>query len=1040
MAEESGYSLRVLSQSLSSILEFEKTFADPLGELRGSVSGTIQEVLALQAAVSSRRREMSTCYFMLPEIMGRPVFLENLFLGLALGMGRTQSRLEDLQQSLSMSKFRLPDLEKLKAEAENYLGSLGSPLPRSDELKKARRQLSSMLKAVNQRRSISEIKEELDRAHRTRREVDRELNRGLVEIRKMRRELEGAASELRVAQQEKSRLEGQLKSARGSLADITNIKPRLLETLSKKIAHIEAVELSKWTGKISRYKESIRDLVSSRQVLRTELSAVGTKLSILEKAYQHSNSQLKDAHNLKEEAERRSQELSSTVLSLQQERDVAVSRLSEIDEERLSLAQKLVSLETERLDTNRKVPLLEKLNDDLSRQLDELEEERARLSRSLSSVDKNRQDEINLIESLEADNLQLTGRITMLENDKNGLTNHLSGLEKEHGGAEGRIVELEAEKTILADRLSEFDTDKNALAHKAAELEADKATLASRIATLEVDKADLESRTLGVVSDKKNLLDTTVRLKKEKAELLDQIISLEESRNSLEAKVKDFDGQLQRKVAPTIKTLAAALWRNEAMLKRARTATTRLMAQAKVEGEVREANLRLSAAARELDLVDLASSEKLHLEALIKQKDRELAQTKEHISKLKFTQEEQQKEWESTVAHNQAKLEATQDEHRRKQEEAAIHRQSLEEDISTLKARVEELDLEAVTSQKRYSLHIVEAKNTEEDLRKFIAQLQTERHRYVLRLKPLISYFFEQAYQYFPEDDKVGRELAQSLKADCLRLIDESKISSEPENGVETLEAGLELVEEKLQAGLSEIQPVVSFLARSYVVGVAQLSQVRHESTLLSQEMNELRERIAASEEAKILKAEMDEMGHQTKLITQERDELRETLGEQTTNLNALKRELAQADQDLAENDGRLEAAWAALSYLGARVGDSLSSMQERLDNQARQVDSLSLELKWRETQIKDMEDRQDKLAVVYWALIVNAAKGTELTAIDLELLSLPTVEILTNNISLEVVADEATNCETLEEIPLLDFSVYDDLDQEDKAKLVSSL
>ena len=1094
--EESSYSIQVLSQSLGRVGELGKKFSGPVAELRGQAGDTIKDILDLQGVVNSRRQEMATCYFMLPKIIGRPIFLEKLFLGLALGMGRSLSRLEDLYQSLSISEVRLPDLKKLKADAEHCMARLGTSLPQSDDLKKARRQLSSMLKAVNQRQSISEIKDELDKANRTKRETDLELNRGLVEIRKMRRELEDASSELKKALHEKYNLEEQLRSAQGSLNDVKNIKPRLFDTLSKKIAHIEAVELSKWAGKISLHKESIRNLVSSRQVLRTELSAVGTKLSVLEKDYQHSNFKLKQAHNLKEVAELRNQELNSEVSVLQQERDDAVFRLAKIDEERLSLAQKLVLLETERLDTNRKVPLLEKLNDDLAKQLDELEEERARLKRQFSSVDESRRVEVSRIEILEADNLKLTGHIAMLQQDKEGLSSHLSGLERDHGGAEGRIFQLEAEKTLLVDRLSEFEVDKNVLhertvalesekkslvertieleatkrqlekrtaelesgkviltdrvselkadkivlANNAAELEADKVALTSRISKLEADKVALENRILEVANDKKNLLDVTLRLKKEKAELLDQIIALEENRNSLEAKVKDFDNQLQSRIAPTIKTLAAALWRNEAMLKRARTATTRLMAQAKVEGEVREANLRLSGAARELDMADLAHSERLHLEALIKQKDRELTQTKENIAKLKLAQEQQRKEWEAVAVDNYDKLSSIQEEQRKERETVALQRQSLEDDISSFKERIEELNLEAEDSKKRYTSHLVEVKNTEEDLKKFIAQLQTERHRYVRQLKPLVSYFFEQAYQYFPEDDKVGRELAQSLKADCLRLIDETKLLPASEEDSEILDAKLALEGETLQAGLSEIQPVVSFLARSYVVGVAQLAQVRHESTLLSQELQGLRERIDASEEAQILKAEMEEVGTQTKLITQERDELRKTLEEQTTNLNALKHELSQADQDLAENDGRLEAAWAALSYLGARVGDSLSSMQERLDNQARQVDSLSLELKWRETQIKEMEDRQDKLALVYWALIANAAKGTELTAIDLELLSLPTVEILTSKASPTVIATVPISQDNLDDIPLLDFSVYDDLDQEEKAKLVSSL
>jgi hypothetical protein len=311
--------------------------------------------------------------------------------------------------------------------------------------------------------------------------------------------------------------------------------------------------------------------------------------------------------------------------------------------------------------------------------------------------------------------------------------------------------------------------------------------------------------------------------------------------------------------------------------------------------------------------------------------------------------------------------------------------------------------------KQRYGGRLEEARLAEADLRGLVElqerALEDQKAR-LGRLEPLIDHFFNAAHS---DEAAEGRELAGFLKDENRALLADGA----PESPA---------LEAQLAARLEKLHPLVSFLAKAFVNNVSELSEARDgredllkqlEDTLgglkaltagdrraalaedlerAVEERDALANQLAQAgstravlesslqhresellelrSEAFGLAQDREELQKDREELQKAREELQQALAEKTEEVAALKSELAQADRDLAENDGRLEASWAALNYLGTRAGDRLGAMQNRLDSQARQVDTLSLELKRRESRVKELEDRQDQLALLYWTLI----------------------------------------------------------------------
>jgi hypothetical protein len=74
--------------------------------------------------------------------------------------------------------------------------------------------------------------------------------------------------------------------------------------------------------------------------------------------------------------------------------------------------------------------------------------------------------------------------------------------------------------------------------------------------------------------------------------------------------------------------------------------------------------------------------------------------------------------------------------------------------------------------------------------------------------------------------------------------------------------------------------------------------------------------------------------------------------------------------------DGRLEAAWAAMTYISSKAGDTMGQLQSKLDKQARDLETSFLELNKRDQEIKHLKERQDNLSLLYWTMLSLASEG----------------------------------------------------------------
>lgn len=228
------------------------------------------------------------------------------------------------------------------------------------------------------------------------------------------------------------------------------------------------------------------------------------------------------------------------------------------------------------------------------------------------------------------------------------------------------------------------------------------------------------------------------------------------------------------------------------------------------------------------------------------------------------------------------------------------------------------------------------------------------------RLEPLTLHFLNEAEAALAtQPDELSAQLLAQMRRRCLSL------------GSGSYD---ELMDPQLQSQLERLGPLVSFLARSFLDAVSQLAQARGERASLAAELDKLSlSGRALAESLKSREEEVAELRDEAFNLTRQRDalELKAAAGEEQ--IESLSEQLAQADRNLAENDGRLEASWAALNYLGSKADDAVGRLKSHLEDQGRQLRQLRERLSQRDEKIRELELRQDQAALLYWLIITRA-------------------------------------------------------------------
>jgi chromosome segregation ATPase len=172
-----------------------------------------------------------------------------------------------------------------------------------------------------------------------------------------------------------------------------------------------------------------------------------------------------------------------------------------------------------------------------------------------------------------------------------------------------------------------------------------------------------------------------------------------------------------------------------------------------------------------------------------------------------------------------------------------------------------------------------------------------------------------------------------------------------------------------------------------------ELSRLRTEGARLARENEQLsstaerqREELATLRiEAARLAGEMAGLAEERAGLAEERARLEREMERLSGEIAIQEARAEQASRELAEyrevppSDGRVETAWAALNYLGARAGDAVSRLESQLAARAREIEETFAELQRRGERIKELERRQDRLSLMYWIMITLASRGLTL-------------------------------------------------------------
>jgi hypothetical protein len=117
-------------------------------------------------------------------------------------------------------------------------------------------------------------------------------------------------------------------------------------------------------------------------------------------------------------------------------------------------------------------------------------------------------------------------------------------------------------------------------------------------------------------------------------------------------------------------------------------------------------------------------------------------------------------------------------------------------------------------------------------------------------------------------------------------------------------------------------------------------------------------------------------------VLTREKEALSETIDIQSSKIAAISAELERLRLD-PPPDGRLETAWAAIDYLGAKAGDAISRLENGLREKARGLEEAHRDILANRERVKSLEGRLDTLSLLYWTMISLSAQGQGLDLPD---------------------------------------------------------
>ncbi|MDR1165242.1 MAG: hypothetical protein LBO66_05105 [Deltaproteobacteria bacterium] len=933
---------RRLKTAYGSLIAAEKRYAgEKLLDYREKAEETVEYALSLWNAVLDRRVELALFWRQSPALVGRPVFLDKIFLLSAMNLGLSQGIVEDARARLSALTKKLSNTQKIRFEAEKILKAKESDRAEASLLEKAERLLTALASAV---RALSETQEAKAELQKVLSETSRATSESEREKRAMKetfaaeilriqegnnREIAAGAKRLTAVLKEKERLVAGLESARAELRQSAEAKKELLLA-------------------VSDAKEKLETLIRERRERAQELS---------------------DAQDAQDALKGRHKRLSELHLAARRKLKALEAELAQ------SQASAELSLEEARASQAEKRGLERKIGE-LARELDEVVSAREAQSEKIKSLG-------DLLNDAKAREAALSVRLASKDGELRETNKTRGALAEAVAGYRAHLerVSLAHEALLKSWRkrgalLSQANLERDDLRLKLSRKHEDLIDGATRLQETQDSLKAVTAKLADLESAKTRLLDS---IEEEAAAKM----GLQDANALLVEEIAALKSQSGEDLAPLTRVLGLALAASQKELADSLENAARDLEERTLAEGAKIAGVRVKSAAREIDYVQL-----------VDRKDREISQANFEIKSLKeetLRLRENPPEPEgaprvselSYLARGLAWALVAARGQKTRLRDAFVKRRH-ESRAKLARAESAERELKELLAEREKAL--AESQLWLRDL--------TELTRFFLQSgrsfwgSPAVRDSQEALFFYLTEENQSLVRDLDSLKGERQELLAERRI--------------LLSQNEEIAARLYSFRPLLEFLGRAFERNAYAMAAARAEAPEAPEDSGERATESALWRDLERSRAELARLRKENESLakTAERQasQLASLAGESAARAQSQKElgelielkdaQIAQISQESLERgaeaaeDGRVETLWAALNYLATRAGGAIGRLESQLQSQAREIENSYGELQKREERVKNLESRQESLSLLFWLIYSWAMGGLTLPAL----------------------------------------------------------
>ncbi|MDR2353293.1 MAG: hypothetical protein LBF22_09080 [Deltaproteobacteria bacterium] len=934
---------RKLKTALTNLMDAERRYLGNAHlDFRESVEDALKNVEFQLKGVLYSRRELAEFWKVSPKLLGKPVFLERIFLVSAMNLALAQGILEDTRHRLIGKSRELSSTQKVRFQAETSLNAINSQKESTHLLEKCGRLIASLASMVSvfldSERSRELLQRALDRSERIAKESAQEIQelkesfaRQILEVKDGNtKDLAEMAHRFRAVLNEKDRLTERLLEAQENLSQSGEIKGKLLKT-------------------VSRAKEKLTQLTSERRAILSALNEAESNLDTLRR--RHKRLSLIYVHEQK--------------------------KLKNLEAKNTANDGELANYQTQ-------IRASQEEKEDLTRVIAQYKEEITKIKEDRGELDK-------FI-------LELKKDLEEAKNRENTFAIKLAAKEEE-------LNETTKIRAQLSEVVSNYRLylDRVAVAHEAL-----KKSWIKRGNLLAEANLAREAMEIKLERKQEELIEKVTQLQETKTDLseLSQRVSLltDEREKLLEdlerealrardaedayAKVAEELATLQEKstadLTPVVAILGYALYESTKDSKNAEETLQNTLNELKFIHGADLAGVRIGSAARELEYIEALDNLDREL-VVAHQENAALKEENLHLKEFQPVVSEASKESENLL-------------------------QFLGWVLSGEIKKREQVEANLAEYQKKDLGAQREAENAERVLKDLIQSRDlalSQNQAKIAGMQDLINFFLSQgqAFWFFgPEADYREALIFLMFKENQNLFSELEKVKSEKQellNDRATLLIQIDLMRERLLT----YGPVLDFLFRAFQENALEMARVQAvkdltgtyyegpsgnlafspEEDLVRQSERLLAEKARLSKENESLANTASRQAEELAAQRLQQKELGEELEELKGALQAKDGELVSLQEtvtNLSENPPprwQAETLWAALNYVAVRANGAVARLENRLRDQAQEIEETFGELQKRDERIKTLENQQDKLSVLYWTLIAMASKGIAL-------------------------------------------------------------